>query len=564
MRSRGSPCGSHLVRPWVYPLSPVGGAPWRERDPGDDEIIVVMLFPAGVVMASSVDAILTARLARWVRVGIVSLIAGLLIVEFIDDWELDEKSRRQLRERMDSVAALLPSHIPEAPILLLGPTAGSTGDERQLDAMMFAQERGCSSTVNGYSGNEPPGYRRATQCEDGIDDLARGLKFFGRDWKQDAIAGRVMALGYPACPDPVFLMSLLEKSQAIDLTTLDDPGVSVCRAWSAVRHERARGWARDYGTVLLGFLSAAAVFGPRPDRSSDADPAAALAWVDGYCQAHPLDPSTAAGTAFVRSQSARPALGHSRQPGGRYFAASKSFRPPCCARPARAPPLRWRPGRSASRVKRSGRSNRSAMRGGRRRAVRRWPAPSRRETWPGARSPSPPIGTPGPAGMRARGGDADRGVRVGQVAAGRVQAADLRLGARRRPAGSRGTAPRARRQARLGHRHPARRRGSRHRLRGVAAASRSSSSNSRRSKLELTWMSMLGDSVGSTGAHRHVVGSRGSGSGCRCGWSRSTSRATGRPIRRAAQAASTLPKLPVGTANATSRSGAPSASAAAT
>ena len=40
------------------------------------------------------------------------------------------------------------------------------------------------------------------------------------------------------------------------------------------------------------------------------------------------------------------------------------------------------------------------------------------------------------------------------------------------------------------------------------------------------------------------------------------SRATGRPIRRATQAASTLPKLPVGTLNATSRSGAPSASAA--
>ena len=42
------------------------------------------------------------------------------------------------------------------------------------------------------------------------------------------------------------------------------------------------------------------------------------------------------------------------------------------------------------------------------------------------------------------------------------------------------------------------------------------------------------------------------------------SRATGSPMRRAAQAASTLPKLPVGTLNATSRSGAPSASAAAT
>ena len=42
------------------------------------------------------------------------------------------------------------------------------------------------------------------------------------------------------------------------------------------------------------------------------------------------------------------------------------------------------------------------------------------------------------------------------------------------------------------------------------------------------------------------------------------SRVTGNPMRRAAQADRMLPKLPVGTLNATSRSGAPSASAAAT
>ena len=41
------------------------------------------------------------------------------------------------------------------------------------------------------------------------------------------------------------------------------------------------------------------------------------------------------------------------------------------------------------------------------------------------------------------------------------------------------------------------------------------------------------------------------------------SRSTGSPMRRAAQAASTLPKLPVGTLKATGRSGAPRASAAA-
>ncbi len=41
-----------------------------------------------------------------------------------------------------------------------------------------------------------------------------------------------------------------------------------------------------------------------------------------------------------------------------------------------------------------------------------------------------------------------------------------------------------------------------------------------------------------------------------------TSRSIGRPMRFTAQAAKTLPKLPVGTLKATGRSGAPRASAA--
>ena len=97
----------------------------------------------------------------------------------------------------------------------------------------------------------------------------------------------------------------------------------------------------------------------------------------------------------------------------------------------------------------------------------------------------------------------------------------------------------------------------------VRAGSRSSSSNSRRSKLELIWMSMLGDRLGCTPCMLMSLLAR---KRARMSlWLLATTRrATGRPIRRAAQAASTLPKLPVGTLNATSRSGAPRASAAAT
>ena len=76
-------------------------------------------------------------------------------------------------------------------------------------------------------------------------------------------------------------------------------------------------------------------------------------------------------------------------------------------------------------------------------------------------------------------------------------------------------------------------------------------------------MSMLGDSDGSTGAIDMSFDAR-NPARMSLRLDPMIRRAIGKPIRRAAQAARTLPKLPVGTLNATSRSGAPNARAAAT
>ena len=162
--------------------------------------------------------------------------------------------------------------------------------------------------------------------------------------------------------------------------------------------------------------------------------------------------------------------------------------------------------------------------------------------------------------MRAGGGDADRGVRIGQVAGGGVQraiSAWVPASSSRKPWNT----VRTRCQAACGTPFAGLAEAA-HRA-AVAAASRSSSSNSRRSKLELTWMSMLGDRLGSTGrADMSLAARKRARMSLRL--EPAIRRATGSPMRRATQAARMLPKLPVGTLKATSRSGAPSASAAAT
>ena len=132
-----------------------------------------------------------------------------------------------------------------------------------------------------------------------------------------------------------------------------------------------------------------------------------------------------------------------------------------------------------------------------------------------------------------------------------------------RPAGSRGTRSAPGATTASGDRHAAGRPKAAHRMRRWRPGSRSSNSNSSRSKFELTWMSIDGDSDGSTGAIDMSLLSR-NRVRISLRFDPTMKRATGRPIRRAAQAARTLPKLPVGTEKATSRSGAPSARAAAT
>jgi hypothetical protein len=83
---------------------------------------------------------------------------------------------------------------------LLAPTEGINLDGRQVDAMMFAQERGWP-TINGYSGNLPPGYIQPVTCRDGFEDLAAGLAFFGNPASLPTEARRVVAVGFGACPE---------------------------------------------------------------------------------------------------------------------------------------------------------------------------------------------------------------------------------------------------------------------------------------------------------------------------------------------------------------------------
>jgi hypothetical protein len=168
-------------------------------------IITILLFPWGMLLASSLDTIIAARLPAWVRSGTVALIGGLVVFEasYITHYML---SKQEWQARMEAVAAEMPPVIPQAPILLLAPKPGEQYLwPRELDAMLFAQDHGWR-TLNGYSGNTPPEYGTMSDCQDAARALVTGIWFRDRysgqsEQRYDALASQVITVGFPPCDD---------------------------------------------------------------------------------------------------------------------------------------------------------------------------------------------------------------------------------------------------------------------------------------------------------------------------------------------------------------------------
>jgi hypothetical protein len=167
---------------------------------GVTRIVVIFLFPVAVLLATSLDALSIARVAPPIRYVARGLIVCLLVFECSDIvhyTSLESDSRG----RVQAAAAALPAHLPEAPILLLAPLPNETPNARELDAMWLSQERGWP-TLNGYSGNLPPGHTLTGSCEDAPANISAALDFLSipGDASFAQLANRVVLVGYPPCP----------------------------------------------------------------------------------------------------------------------------------------------------------------------------------------------------------------------------------------------------------------------------------------------------------------------------------------------------------------------------
>lgn len=168
-------------------------------------IQLVIMWPMAVFSAWVIDAAtsLTSPRSRWLSLFIY-LLAGLLLVESVLYHHLTF-SKNEAQARLDKIHQQIPAVLPEEPILFVARNPLDPAYAPELDAMLAAQDLGWP-TLNGYSGNSPPGYTSAGDtCRRLPERIISYLDNAGKTDPSDytGFMKRVVPVGFGDC-DPAW------------------------------------------------------------------------------------------------------------------------------------------------------------------------------------------------------------------------------------------------------------------------------------------------------------------------------------------------------------------------
>jgi hypothetical protein len=127
-------------------------------------IMLVIMWPLSLFISWSVNGIIQQlrQQQRW-KSGAIYLVAGLLVVESVF-YSHTTYDKTDAQARLDSLRRQIPTTIPADPILFVARDQEEPFWAKEIDAMLLAQQLGWP-TLNGYSGNYPPGYAPADSCK---------------------------------------------------------------------------------------------------------------------------------------------------------------------------------------------------------------------------------------------------------------------------------------------------------------------------------------------------------------------------------------------------------------
>lgn len=164
-------------------------------------IVLVMLLPFGILVAVGVDWLARLPALRsWRWITLLVLIGGLSAESV--SYRPYSTFAQVWRDRQDSLRALLPADgLPRDSIVFVtGKRGAGVLEAAEIDGMILAQDRGVA-TLNGYSGNSPPGYFKPDPCLDFRNRLDSYFAFKPRTTEsRDALTARVRVISPEPCP----------------------------------------------------------------------------------------------------------------------------------------------------------------------------------------------------------------------------------------------------------------------------------------------------------------------------------------------------------------------------
>jgi hypothetical protein len=184
-------------------------------------IVLVMTFPVSILVAVGTEqlACVTKTTPLQYKVGIlIALLIGLGAEVFA--YKPDCYAIIAWTERQDALRAILPRKIPADAILFVHTRESEPFFLAELDGMILAQDLGVA-TLNGYSGNVPPGYTDPSPCNSHINRLnAYALHRKLPESAMAETARRVINISPTSCEEESFIANTgnISAAQAKKIT----------------------------------------------------------------------------------------------------------------------------------------------------------------------------------------------------------------------------------------------------------------------------------------------------------------------------------------------------------
>jgi hypothetical protein len=164
-------------------------------------IVLVMLLPGAILVAAAFDwAAKSASVRGWRRLPLMLILMTLLTAETAA-YRSNNTPVSAWLGRQAALRAMLPPGLAADRILFLTERRGTQNpDLDEVDGIILAQDRRLT-TLNGYSGNLPPGHLRAESCLHFRNRLDSYFAFKPDPGRQiEELAARVVVISPDPCP----------------------------------------------------------------------------------------------------------------------------------------------------------------------------------------------------------------------------------------------------------------------------------------------------------------------------------------------------------------------------